>query len=127
MPVLQILNLYRHDRGNHTTITLAGEIDMDTATPVRMMVEDALHEGIRTIDIDLTALAFCDISGLNAFLVVAARTAAFEGSLYLHHPRPMVIRLLTLTGTGFLLQQVPHASETVASDPAGAYPRLLAS
>jgi len=131
MPVPQNLNIYRHDRGTHTTFTLAGEIDLDTAPPMRMMVGDALREGIRTIDIDLTALSFCDVSGVNAFLAVAARAAAVEGSLYLHHPRPTVIRLLVLTGTEFLLHQVPHPSEAAtevpAEAPAAAYPRSLAS
>jgi anti-sigma B factor antagonist len=127
MPVPQNLNLYRHDRGNQTTITLTGEIDLDTAPPVRVMVEDCLREGIRTIDIDLSALAFCDVSGLNTFLAAAARTAAAEGSLCLHHPRPMLTRLLDLTGTGFLLHELPLAPDTVTDDPAAVYPRLLAS
>jgi anti-sigma B factor antagonist len=135
MPVLPSLTLNRHDWRNHTTITLAGEIDMDTAPPVRVMVENCLREGIRTIDIDLAALAFCDVSGLNAFLAVAARTAAVEGSLYLRHPCPMLIRILALTGTGFLLHQVPHAAEALApaaapapaAVPAAVCPRLLVS
>ncbi|MEV6654964.1 hypothetical protein [Streptomyces sp. NPDC051219] len=54
MPVLSSLNLYRHDRGNHATITLAGELDLETAPSVRVMIEDCLREGIRTVDIDLT-------------------------------------------------------------------------
>lgn len=107
MPGKPSLNLYRHDRGNRTTITLAGEIDLDTAPLVRVTVEDCLRSGIRTIDIDLTVLTFCDISGLNTFLAAAARTAADEGSLHLHHPRPAVTRLLALTGTGFLLHPLP--------------------
>lgn len=115
MPVLQSLNLHRNDRGNHTTITLEGEMDLDTAPQVRMMVEDCLHEGIRTIDIDLSALSFCDVSGLNAFLAAAARTATANGALYLHHPRPTLIRLLALTGSGFLLGGVPHARGGPAS------------
>lgn len=109
MPALQDLNLYRHDRGNHTTLALAGEIDLDTAPLVRVMIENCLREGIRTIDIDLTALAFCDISGLNAFLAGAACFATARGSLSLHHPRPAMVRLLELTGTGFLLHPGPLA------------------
>jgi anti-sigma B factor antagonist len=123
------LKLHRHDRGSCSTITLAGEIDWDTAPPVLAMVENALREGIRTIDIDLTALAFCDVSGLNAFLAVAARTAAAESSLYLHHPRPALIRLLALTDTDFLLHQQPlppdHGTEAHRDRPAG-LPQLSA-
>ncbi len=103
MPFLQSPNVHRHDHGNHTTITLAGEIDLDTAPPVQVMIESCLREGIRTIDIDLSALAFCDVSGLNTFLSGAERSAAACGSLSLCHPRPAMVRLLELTGTGFLL------------------------
>ena len=126
MPVLRNLNLYRHDRSDRATITVAGEMDIDTALPVRAMVEDCLRKGIRIIDVDLTALAFCDVSGLNAFLAAAARAASAEGSLYLHHPRPMLIRLLALTGTGFLLDPVPVAPGLAAVGPV-ALPVRLAS
>lgn len=113
MPVPPTLNLHRHDRGHHTTITLAGEIDLDTAPALRLMVGDCLREAIRTIDIDLTALAFCDVSGLNAFLGAAERTASAGGSLRLHHPRPNMARLLDLSDTCFLL----HASYPASTTP----------
>jgi anti-sigma B factor antagonist len=112
MPVLPTFNLNRHDRGHHTTITLVGEIDLDTAPALSLMVGDCLHEAIRTIDIDLTALAFCDVSGLNVFLATAERTASAGGWLRLHHPRPNMARLLDLSDTGFLLRTPPPASST---------------
>lgn len=128
MPALQGLNLNRHDRLHHTTLTLAGEIDLDTAPSVRVMIEDCLREGIRTVDIDLTALTFCDVSGLNAFLAAAALTTAAGGSLYLHHPSPMLIRLLALTGTGFLFRALPLVPRPgAAEDSPAPHPRLLAS
>jgi anti-anti-sigma factor len=110
MPAPQGLNLYRHDRGTRTTITLAGEIDLDTAPPVRVMIEDCLRGGIRTIDIDLTALGFCDVSGLNVFLSAAERATEAGAALSLHHPRPNLTRLLDLTGAGFLLAALPVAT-----------------
>ncbi|MGX8904265.1 STAS domain-containing protein [Streptomyces netropsis] len=62
-----------------------------------------MREGIRTIDVDLTPVTFCDCSGLNAFLDAAHRTIAANGSLRLHHPPTTLTRILTLTGTGPLL------------------------
>lgn len=107
MPALSSLNLCRHDRGNHGTIILAGELDLETAPSVRVMIADCLRDGIRTVDIDLTLLTFCDVSGLNAFLAAARRTATAGGSLCLHHPSPMLTCLLDLTATGFLLHNQP--------------------
>lgn len=115
MPVLPTLDLRRHDRGHHTTITLAGEIDLETAPALRRMVGGCLREAILTIDIDLSDLAFCDVSGLNAFLDAAERTASAGGSLRLHHPRPNLARLLDLSGTGFLLHPSYAVSTTSAT------------
>jgi anti-anti-sigma factor len=129
MPVLPSLTLYRHDCGDHTTITLAGEIDLATAPELRLMVGDCLREAIRTIDIDLTALAFCDVCGLNAFLDAAERAASGGGSLRLRHPRSQMARLLDVSGTGFLLR-TPHPTPArpLASGPAAVVrPGLLAS
>jgi anti-sigma B factor antagonist len=132
MPTCQHVTLYRHDRGSHTTITLAGEIDLDTAPPVRVMIEDCLRGGIRTIDIDLSVLEFCDISGLNTFLAAAERAATVGASLSLRYPRPNLMRLLHLTGTGFLLGTqppgvLPGVSRNSATADMPAQPRLLAS
>jgi anti-sigma B factor antagonist len=134
MPVLPSFKLSRHDCGYRTMITLAGEIDLHAAPTLCVMVEDCLRKGIRTITIDLAALDFCDVSGLNAFLAAAERTASQKGSLRLLHPRPQMARLLALSGAGFLLR-APHpaptrplVSDPLASDPLAAVrPGLLAS
>ncbi|NEA72726.1 STAS domain-containing protein [Streptomyces sp. SID13588] len=127
MPVLHSLNLNRLDHGTRTTITLAGEMDLAVAPPVRTALEACLREGIRTIDIDLTDLTFCDISGLNVFLDAARDTVAVGGSLYLHHPQRAVARVLDLTGTCFLLQTpalIPGGR--AENDPGTVYPNTLA-
>ncbi|WP_328403544.1 STAS domain-containing protein [Streptomyces sp. NBC_00390] len=106
MPIPQ-LNIYRHDRESRALITLAGEIDLDTAPLVRESLEGCLRDGIRTIDIDLITVTFCDCSGLNAFLHASQQTTAAGGSLQLHHPPALVARLVELTGSGFLLLGLP--------------------
>jgi hypothetical protein len=60
MPVLSSLNIHRRDRGSHAIVALAGELDLETAHSVRSVIEDCLGDGIRTVDIDLTLLTFCD-------------------------------------------------------------------
>ncbi|MFI6034197.1 STAS domain-containing protein [Streptomyces sp. NPDC051315] len=103
------LNLYRHDRGTRALITLAGEIDLVTAPLVREGLAECLRDGIRRIDVDLTAVTFCDASGLNAFLM-ASRLAADTGrTLRLHHPSQGMARVIEITGSGFLLHSF-HAA-----------------
>jgi anti-anti-sigma factor len=97
------LRLYRHDTKSRALITLAGEIDVESAPLIRNALARCLRDGIRTIDVDLTTVTFCDCSGLNAFLGASRLTAAAGGSLRLHYPGPAVSRLLDLTGSESLL------------------------
>ncbi|MGW7420160.1 STAS domain-containing protein [Streptomyces sp. NPDC054813] len=106
MPLPQ-LTVYRHDRRNRALITLAGEIDLESAPLVRRALAQCLSDGIRTIDIDLTPVTFCDCSGLNTFLHAAQQSTEAGGTLRLHHPPPTLGLILDLTGSGFLLLGVP--------------------
>jgi anti-sigma B factor antagonist len=89
------LNIYRHDRGRRALITLAGEIDPATAPQVRAALERCLHDGITTIDVDLTTVDRCDSSGLRVFLDASRHAAETHASLRLHHPSPQTARLLS--------------------------------
>jgi anti-anti-sigma factor len=113
------LTVYRHDRRKRALITLAGEIDMESAPLVGAALARCLMDGIRTIDIDLTPVTFCDCSGLNAFLYAAQRSTEAGGTLRLHHPPPTLSLILDLTGAGFLLFDVPFG---LLSPPLGGVP-----
>ncbi|MFH0177245.1 STAS domain-containing protein [Streptomyces cacaoi] len=105
--LLPQLTVYRHDRRNRALITLSGEIDLDSAPLLRASLERCLRDGIHTIDVDLTSVRFCDCSGLNVFLRAAQQTTVAGGAVRLHHPPPVLARLLDLTGCGFLLLGPP--------------------
>jgi anti-anti-sigma factor len=107
MIVLHALHANRHDTKNRALITLAGEIDMSTAPLVRESLARCLRDGIRTIDVDLTTVTFCDCSGLNAFLEASQLTTAAGGRLRLHHPSAAVSRLFALTGSAALFPAPP--------------------
>lgn len=101
-------------------ITLAGEIDLESAPLVSISLERCRHDGIRIVDVDLTSVTFCDCSGLNVFLDAAQKTTAAGGTLRLHHPPPTLGRLLDLTGCGFLLLGPPpgHLAPPIGDVPA---------
>jgi anti-anti-sigma factor len=101
------LTIYRHDRKKRALITLAGEIDLETVPLVRASLERCLRDGIRTIDVDLTPVTFCDCSGLNAFLNASQRITTAGGTLRLHHPPRTVVLMLDVAGCEFLLLGVP--------------------
>ncbi|MFE2533089.1 STAS domain-containing protein [Streptomyces sp. NPDC059371] len=114
------LAVYRHDRGKRVLITLAGEIDLESAPLVRTALARCLSDGIRTIDIDLTPVTFCDCTGLNVFLHAAQQTTEAGGTMRLHHPPPTLDLILDLTGSGFLLFDDPlgHPSPPLGDVPA---------
>jgi anti-anti-sigma factor len=113
------LAVYRHDRGKRALITLAGEIDLESAPLVRTALARCLSDGIRTIDIDLTPVTFCDCTGLNVFLHAAQQTTEAGGTLRLHHPPPTLVLILELTGSGLLLLDDPlgHLSPPLGDVP----------
>ncbi|MGW7243395.1 STAS domain-containing protein [Streptomyces sp. NPDC054804] len=106
MPLPQ-LNVQRHDRDTRALITLAGEIDLATAPQVSEVLAECLGDGIRSIDVDLTAVTFCDASGLNAFLTAYRLVTDAGMTLRLHHPPQVMARVIEITGSGFLLHPVP--------------------
>jgi anti-anti-sigma factor len=108
LPALHLLHAHRHDTKNRALITLTGEIDLTSAPLVRESLAQCLRDGIRTIDIDLATVTFCDCSGLNAFLDAFLLTAEAGGYLRLHGPSPAVSRLFTLAGSGALFVEGPH-------------------
>ncbi|MFF4587981.1 STAS domain-containing protein [Streptomyces sp. NPDC001388] len=104
------LNVYRYDRATRALITLVGEIDLTTAPLVSEALAACLRDGVRRIDIDLTAVTFCDASGLNAFLRASRLATDADSSLRLHHPSPCMARVIEITGTGFLLHSLPSTT-----------------
>lgn len=110
------LAVYRHDRKTRALITLVGEIDFESAPLVRVSLERCLRDGIRSIDVDLTPVAFCDCSGLNEFLHAAQRTTEAGGTLRLHHPPTTLARILEVAGCGFLLLGLPSGSPSPPLD-----------
>ncbi|MFF4352839.1 STAS domain-containing protein [Streptomyces sp. NPDC001530] len=116
------LAVYRHDRRKRALITLSGEIDLESALLVRAALDGCLRDDMRTIDVDLTPVTFCDCSGLNTFLHAAQQITVAGGTLRLHHPPPMLALIVGVAGCGFLLLGLPfgHVPPSLVDAPAAA-------
>ena len=86
----------RHERG-YPVVTVAGEIDIATATRLRERLFELAASG-RPLAADLDQVRFIDSAGLAALVGAAKRTAAHGGSLHVVCARPKVRQLFRLTG-----------------------------
>ncbi|WTS84519.1 STAS domain-containing protein [Streptomyces sp. NBC_00487] len=120
MPLPQ-LNVYRHDHTTRALITLAGEIDLATTPLVHTALTGCLRDGISSVDVDLTAVTFCDASGLNVFLTASRLAVDAGATLQLHCPPPIMARIIDMTGSGFLLDR-PHAVRPSSHRPSSHRP-----
>ncbi|MDN3267387.1 STAS domain-containing protein [Streptomyces sp. MA15] len=96
------LDVPRRPRG-HALIALSGEIDLTTIPLVRSALVRCLGDRTRTVDIDLSAVMFCDVSGLDLFLEMAQLTERSGALMRLRQPLRSLVRITETTGSGFLL------------------------
>ena len=86
----------RHERG-YPIVTVAGEIDIATATRLRERLSE-LAAGGRPLVADLDQVRFIDSAGLAALVGAANRADAHGGSLHVVCARPQIRQLFRLTG-----------------------------
>lgn len=94
-----LLRVHREQNADGVRISLTGEMDLETAPVFTAALSPWLGQGSVPVHVDLSAVTFCDCSGLRALLlaVEAARNGATV--LRIQTPGPAVLRLLALTGT----------------------------
>ncbi|MEZ0067135.1 anti-sigma B factor antagonist [Streptacidiphilus sp. MAP12-20] len=119
----ETLGICRRDTTNQALITPIGEIDLESAHLLGEALDTCLRDGIRTIDIDASAVTFCDFRGLNVLLTASQHTAMLGGSLRLHSPSPMLTRFLAFAGAGCLLLALPDdlVATTLSPPPSTRY------
>ena len=95
-------------------LVLSGELDHDTAEPLRDALADSVAAAPDRIVVDCADLRFCDSTGLNVLL--RARLAAREagGRLELAALRPPVARMFDITGAHQVFQVYASLDEALA-------------
>ena len=79
-----------------TVITLAGDIDIETAPALREQLA-ALSPTVRIVVVDLSAVEFLDSSGVGALVGAAAALREAGGSLRLACPPPRVQKVFRIS------------------------------
>lgn len=80
------------------TLTIAGEIDRDTAPQLRQAILNALTHRPTTIHLNLTAVPFIDAAGITALITSHQQARRAATQLHLHGTQPHVRRILAAAG-----------------------------
>ncbi|HZN71552.1 MAG TPA: STAS domain-containing protein [Micromonosporaceae bacterium] len=81
-----------------TVLVVRGELDLLTASDLAAVAEERIAAGDRSLVLDLSALTFCDSTGLATFVWIRNLLQDEGGRLALATPTPMVRRVLDVTG-----------------------------
>ncbi|CAN3978049.1 STAS domain-containing protein [Kitasatospora purpeofusca] len=97
-------------------VSVGGELDRDSADGLLAALAGLPEEGLTRILVDLAELSFCDSTGLNVLLRARQDAERAGVLLELAGPRPVVVRLLALTGADTVLRVRPSVALALAAD-----------
>ncbi|GAA1580001.1 MULTISPECIES: STAS domain-containing protein [Streptomyces] len=104
-------------------LLLAGELDHDTAEPLRDALQAALNApaagGAPHLLVDLSRLRFCDSTGLNILLRARLVARAAGGAMELAGPTRQVARMFHLTGADGVFRVHPDLDTALTAGRAG--------
>lgn len=98
-------------------VRLRGELDATNCDDLRAVFDVLLGSGPQDIDVDMSELTFADWAGASVLMSAHNRLAGREQKLTLVAPRPIVRRLLAVTGLDELLPISEPAGQN--DDPQG--------
>ncbi|MFJ6048963.1 STAS domain-containing protein [Streptomyces sp. NPDC092307] len=104
-----------HPGPRRTRAQVSGELDADNHHDVQATLDEALDASTTGLDLDLSALTFCDSAGLHLLLNLHHTATTTGKTLVLHTPRPQLTRLLDVTGTTVVF--TIHTPPAHLSDP----------
>ncbi len=90
--------------GGAATVTLRGELDIDSAPHVRQAVETLNLDGVSNVVIALGGVGFIDSTGLGTLVGALKRCVVAGGDLVLTNPQPSILMILEISGLRQMLR-----------------------
>ncbi|WP_406404296.1 STAS domain-containing protein [Streptomyces sp. NBC_00879] len=97
-------------------LVLSGELDHDTAEPLREALSDAVRAAPERIVVDCADLSFCDSTGLNLLLRARLAARGADSRLALSALRPPVARMFDITGAQAVFPVYAGLDEALADE-----------
>ena len=95
-------------------VTVRGNLDIDSAAVLTTTLDQILDGPGPRVVVDLSAVEFCDSTGLSAFVVGHNRATATGGFVRLAAPQPFLADLLETVGLAGRMGVYPTVSEALA-------------
>jgi anti-sigma B factor antagonist len=86
------------DNGAVAQVTVGGELDVHTAPALTAAMTTAFERGASSIEVDASALRFCDSSGIQVLVQAREEALARGGGVTLTGVQGPVKKVLTVTG-----------------------------
>jgi anti-sigma B factor antagonist len=102
------------DLDGHPMLAVAGDLDMATAPSLTSAAMNLIAAGARDVIIDVHELAFCDSSGLAAFVQISSRVGPEGGRLAIAGPQSIVRRILEISGLDEAFLVVASVRDAIA-------------
>lgn len=115
------------EQGEWAVLHVSGEMDLVTSPVLRQRVHEAVADGRRSLVLDLSAVVFCDSSGVGVLVATRRLMRSFQGRLRLILPADghagggpsegaHVNRVLAALGVRRLFDVHPDVRSAVAPD-----------
>ncbi|MFG3203807.1 STAS domain-containing protein [Streptomyces sp. NPDC048192] len=108
-----------HAVGGTTVVELRGEIDILTAAPVGVRLDDLTAAVVPDLVVDLRAVTFIDCAGLGMLARVRNRAVERHGRLRLVTDSSRLRRILSGAGLGGVFEIYGPMPEALAAVPSG--------
>jgi anti-sigma B factor antagonist len=106
------LKVTTRSQGDHTVMSVAGEIDLYTAPRLHSELMSALPaDGQVRLVVDMSKVDFCDSTGMNVLLAAHRRAKEHGGDLQLAGPRSATRKVLQVTGLESVFTVIDSAAE----------------
>ncbi|MFF3322585.1 STAS domain-containing protein [Streptomyces sp. NPDC002889] len=98
-------------------LALRGELDHDTAEPLREALSRHVEAGAERVLVDCSGLGFCDSTGLNVLLHARLSAQELGGRIELAGLRPPVARMFDITGARAVFRVYDGVDEALTDRP----------
>jgi anti-sigma B factor antagonist len=95
-------------------LAVAGEIDVATYPALRSALDDLHREGLARIVVDLSAVTYCDSTGIGVLAMFAKRLLDAGGRLQVAGARPAVAEILGIAGLTAVVPSFPTVELALA-------------